>query len=165
MPEVSESSEEVFFKWQPEYSVHIRTIDDQHQELVNILNRLFVAVFSHEGASAISGILDGLVRYTEIHFELEERLMRQANYADFEAHKLEHGKLMQELDRLCKKCLSEEKPTYFEMLGFLKRWLRGHIQGVDTRYSIALQRTGFSVTAWEQEASAEFKAMIEKRLA
>lgn len=163
MPEVSESGEEVFFKWLPEYNVHIRTIDDQHQELVNILNRLFIAVFSRESATAISGILDALVCYTETHFALEERLMRQAEYADFEAHKLEHGKLMAELDRLCKKCLSEEKPTYFEMLGFLKRWLRGHIQGVDTRYSIALRQTGFSITAWEQEASAEFKAMIQKR--
>jgi hemerythrin len=56
----------------------------------------------------------------------------------------------------------EEKPIYFEMLGFLKRWLKGHILGVDTKYSIALQQAGFSVGAWEREATAEFKAMIDK---
>jgi hemerythrin len=162
MPEVLESKDEVYFKWLPEYSVNIKTIDNQHRELVNILNRLFVAVAGREGDKAIAGILDGLLGYTETHFALEERLMQQAEYADYEAHKAEHSKLIEQLDQLCKKHLIEEKVIYFEMLGFLKRWLKGHIQGVDTKYSQALQQSGFSVEAWEREASAEFTAMIEK---
>jgi len=74
--EVYMSSEEVFFKWSPDYSVNIKTIDDQHRELVNILNRLFVAVSKREGDKVIAGILDALMSYTQTHFALEERLMR-----------------------------------------------------------------------------------------
>ena len=55
LTEVNVSNEEVFFKWSPEYSVNIKTIDNQHQELVNILNRLFVAVSKREGDKAIAG--------------------------------------------------------------------------------------------------------------
>jgi hemerythrin len=55
--------------------------------------------------------------------------------------------------------MMEEKPIYFEMLSFLKSWLRDHIQGVDTKYSAALQQSGFSVAAWEREATAEFALM------
>ena len=45
------------------------------------------------------------------------------------------------------------------MLSFLKTWLKEHIQGVDTKYSAALQQAGFSVAAWEREATAEFAFM------
>ncbi len=157
------SNEEVFFKWSPEYSVKIKTIDDQHRELVNILNRLFVAVSKREGDKAIAGILDALVTYTKTHFALEERLMQQAKYKDFDAHKLEHQKLLAQLDELCRKHLLEEKAIYFEMLSFLKAWLREHIQGVDTKYSAALHEAGFAVAAWEQEATEEFARMSESK--
>ena len=88
--------------------------------------------------------------------------MKQAKYKDLEAHKLEHKKLIEQLDQLCKKHLLEEKPIYFEMLSFLKTWLKEHIQDVDMQYSAALQEAGFSVAAWEKEASAEFATMVEK---
>jgi hemerythrin len=157
------SNEEVFFKWSQDYSVNIKAIDDQHRELVNILNRLFVAVSKREGDKAIAGILDALVSYTQTHFALEERLMWQAKYKDLEPHMEEHRKLLEQLDQLCKKHLVEEKAIYFEMLSFLKTWLKEHIQGVDTKYSAALQQAGFSVAAWEREATAEFALMSDSK--
>jgi hemerythrin-like metal-binding protein len=157
------SVEEVFFKWLPEYSVNIKTIDDQHRELVNILNRLFIAVSKREGDKAIAGILDALMTYTQKHFALEERLMRQANYKDLEPHMAEHRKLIEQLDTLCKKHLIEEKAIYFEMMGFLKTWLKEHIQGVDTKYSSALRQAGYSVDSWEREATAEFALMSNSK--
>ncbi len=156
------ADEEVFFKWSHEYSVNIKTIDSQHQELVAILNRLFIAVAKREGDKVIGSILDALTDYTKTHFSLEERLMQQAKYKDLEAHKLEHKKLIDELDRLCKKHLLDEKPIYFDMLGFLKSWLKEHIQGVDKKYSADLQAAGFAFAAWESEATAVFNAMVEK---
>lgn len=157
------SADEVFFKWSPDYSVNIKTIDNQHRELVNILNRLFVAVSRREGDKVIAGILDALTSYTQTHFALEERLMRQAQYKDLVPHMEEHRKLLDQLDQLCKKHLIEEKAIYFEMLSFLKTWLREHIQGVDTKYSAALQEAGFAVDAWEREATAEFALMSESK--
>lgn len=150
---------EAFFKWSPEYSVHIDAIDEQHKELVNILNRLFMAVSRLEGDKVIAGILDALTGYTRTHFALEEQLMRLAKYPDLAAHQEEHRKLMEKLDSLCKKYLLDEKPIYFEMLAFLKTWLREHIKGEDAKYSAALQKAGFSVTEWEREASKTFAQM------
>ncbi len=155
------NEEEVFFKWSSDYSVNIKTIDDQHRELVNILNRLFIAASRREGDKVIAGILDSLMSYTKTHFALEERLMRQARYQDLDAHVEEHRKLIEQLDQLCRKHLIENRPIHFEMLSFLKTWLKEHIQGVDTKYSAALQQAGFSVTAWEREASSEFATMAK----
>lgn len=162
MSEDNVSSDEVYFKWSPEYSVNIKTIDNQHQELVNMLNRLFIAVSMREGNKVIGGILNMLRSYTKTHFSLEECLMQQANYAGLEAHKLEHQHLVEQLDQLCLKHLTEDKPIYFEVLRFLKNWLKGHIKEVDAHYSIALQQARFSLETWEREAAEEFNVMIEK---
>ncbi|ADE11111.1 bacteriohemerythrin [Sideroxydans lithotrophicus] len=162
MSELAISNEEVFFKWSPDYSVDIKTIDNQHQELVSILNHLFIAVSKRQADREIAIILDDLIGYTKTHFSLEERLMQQAGYEDFEAHKLEHKKLLERLDQLTRKYLVEEKPIHFELLNFLKLWLKEHIKGSDKKYSSSLRKTGFSMVAWEQEATAAFKEMVEK---
>ena len=162
MAELAMSNEEVFFKWSPDYNVDIKTIDNQHQELVSILNHLFIAVSKRQAEKEIAVILDDLVGYTKTHFALEERLMQQANYEDFEAHKLEHKKLLERLDQLTKKYLLEEKPIHFELLSFLKVWLKEHIKGSDKKYSAALRQKGFSMVAWEREATAAFMEMVEK---
>ena len=155
------SNDNVFVKWSPDYSVNIQTIDKQHRELLNILNRLFITITRREGDKAIAGMLDVLMEYTKMHFLHEERLMQKAKYADIEAHKLEHKKLIEQLDQLRKKHLLEEKSIYSEMLVFMKNWLIDHLTGVDTQYSLALRNAGFSA-AWECEACAEFLAMIDK---
>lgn len=162
MSELTMSNEEVFFKWSPDYSVDIKTIDNQHQELISILNHLFIAVSRRQADKEIAVILDDLVGYTKTHFALEERLMQQADYEDLEAHKLEHKKLLERLDQLTKKFLLEEKPIHFELLSFLKLWLKEHIKGSDKKYSSALQKKGFSMAAWEREATAAFMEMVEK---
>ena len=149
-------SEKVFFKWSPDYSVGIKTIDDQHLVLVNTLNRLSAAVVEQEGEKVIAGIFDALMSYTRIHFALEERLMHQAKYHDLDAHMEEHRKLIERLAQLYQNHQLEEKPVYQEMLTFLKLWLIEHIQGVDIKYSAAFRQAGFSVAEWEQDASAEF---------
>lgn len=156
-------NDEVFFKWLSEYSVNIPTIDEQHQELVNILNRLFIAVSKREGNKVIAGILDALMEYTQTHFTLEERLMKEANYQDFEHHKHEHKKLIEQLDQLSKKYMVEDKPIYFELLNFLRNWLKEHILGCDTKYSAALQKAGFSTASWERQAQVEFASMVAKK--
>ena len=153
------SNAEVFFKWSSDYSVNIPTIDEQHQELVNILNRLFVAVSRREGSKVIASILDALMSYTQTHFTLEERLMREANYKGLKPHMLEHKKLIDQLDQLTGKYMLDEKPIYFEMLSFLRTWLKEHIQGCDTKYSAALQLAGFSTASWERQAKVEFASM------
>ncbi len=151
------SDSEVFFKWSPDYSVEIKAIDDQHKELIAILNRLFVAVSRQEGDKVIAGILDALTAYTRTHFALEEQLLRQAKYEDLDAHMEEHRQFIEKLDQLCKVHLLEEKPIYFELLSFLKTWLRDHIKVEDTKYSAALHAAGFSTNEWEREATELFK--------
>ena len=119
------SHEEVFFKWSQDYSVNIKTIDDQHRELVNILNRLFVAVSKREGEKVIAGILDALMSYTQTHFALEERLMRQAKYKDLEPHMEEHRKLLEQLDLAVQEASDRREADLFRDAEFPEKLAQG----------------------------------------
>jgi hemerythrin len=71
-------------------------IDQQHRELVNMLNRLNDAVKNNESREDIYRIIDEVIAFTAFHFETEEQLMVQSGYADIEWHKDKHKQLMQD---------------------------------------------------------------------
>lgn len=138
------SDDEVFFQWSPDYSVNVKAIDEQHQELIDILNQLFVVVSRPEPDAVVIETLDALLNFTKTHFALEEQLMQQANYSDLEAHKAEHRKLIDRLNQFRQKLEHKDEHLYFEILGFVKTWLKGHILDVDKKYSPAMQKAGIS---------------------
>src|SRR6185369_4035031 len=81
------------FEWKDEYSVHIHSIDAQHQNLFRMAGELHSAMLAGQAKSVMGKVLDRLVQYTAMHFAHEERLMRQRNYPGFESHKVEHDAL------------------------------------------------------------------------
>jgi hemerythrin len=151
------TTRKVFLEWQDAYRVNIHHLDEQHKELVNMLNRLFVAAFERKANTVIVDILDELGAYCRMHFALEEHLLQQVGHEDLAAHKAENRKLLEQLDRLSKKHQRDDKPVYFDMLCFLKHWLTDHFRGVD---SDDLIKVGLSTAAWEKSANEEFPAMF-----
>ena len=49
------------FHWSDEFSVGLQEIDEQHKELVDLLNQLHVAIQEHHGSATSREILDKLV--------------------------------------------------------------------------------------------------------
>lgn len=128
------TSNEHFFEWSSEFSVNHHAIDEQHQELIEILNRLFLAVAEREGHKVTLSVLDSLLNYTQTHFAYEENVLREANYSDLDVHVQEHKKLGAELNELVEKYMIEGTQIYFELLRLLRKWLKKHIQGSDMNY-------------------------------
>ncbi|MDD2700903.1 MAG: bacteriohemerythrin [Sideroxydans sp.] len=149
-----------FFEWQDAYSVNIRHLDEQHKELVNMLNCLFIAAFERKANTTIVYILDALMNYCSKHFALEERLLEQLQHKDLDAHRHENRKLLEHLDLLHKKHLRDDLPVYFDMLYFLKHWMTDHFHGVDSEDLI---KVGLSTAAWEKSANEEFPEMSASR--
>ncbi len=78
----------------------VSEIDLQHQELVNMLNRLNDAVKNNESREDIYRIIDDVIAFTRLHFATEEQLMIQSGYPEIEWHKDKHKQLIQEALRL-----------------------------------------------------------------
>lgn len=121
--------------WKSKYSVNVKSIDDQHKELVRLINELNNAMLYEKGRSEIAKILKGLVDYTVFHFDYEEKMMKQCNYPDFDNHKKIHIKLVSTVQEFKKDFDSGEKELSKDVMEFLKSWLVEHIMGTDQKYS------------------------------
>ena len=78
-------------KWSKEFSVGVEELDQQHQQLIKMLNRLLSPreiVDTH--SETISEILLAMTRYAQKHFKTEENLMEAYVYPGLEEQKQEH---------------------------------------------------------------------------
>jgi hemerythrin len=110
-------------------------IDQQHQTLVNMLDRLNDAVKNKESRKVIYRIIDDVIEFTRLHFAAEERLMVHSEYADVDFHKEKHRQLMEDALHLKGKLddLGEEMFTdWFNHWPFTR--VLAHIQYADNQF-------------------------------
>ncbi|MBS1190466.1 MAG: hemerythrin-like metal-binding protein [Rhodocyclaceae bacterium] len=142
-------AEKAFFEWSDAISVGVDAIDEQHKTLIGILNRLFIAIVERTSNEVTIEILDALIDYTKTHFELEEKLMRDAGYnaAEYALHLQQHQAFIAKTSEIARKHLVDGKSISFEVVHFLKRWLQEHILGTDKKYAAVLQKMGLPAPA------------------
>lgn len=121
--------------WTESLSVNIKSIDDQHKKLFDLINDFYENINSRSNNENILKLLDGMKQYTCKHFSNEERFMVSLNYPDYETHKKQHEVFIKKIDELENKIRSGYLVVSFEITGFLKDWIKNHIQKVDKKYS------------------------------
>ncbi|MGB5517466.1 MAG: bacteriohemerythrin, partial [Gammaproteobacteria bacterium] len=85
-----------FFEWEEKYSVSVPSIDRQHRDLIDYINKLQVELASSEPDTLmIELILNGLIGYTNTHFKYEEMLFSMYKYPETEQHKAAHNRLFE----------------------------------------------------------------------
>lgn len=127
-----------FFDWKNENSVNIREIDNQHQQLVIMLNGLYEALKKGEGLEVLGATLSELLVYTKTHFATEERLMKTHGYPGYLSHREKHEKMTGRVLEYVKKYEAGEIRSPIEISNFLKDWLKKHIMQTDMGYSTFL---------------------------
>jgi len=127
-------------KWKDEFSVSVQALDAQHQLLISTSNDLYNAMREGKGSHAVPEILTKLVTYARRHFDTEEKLMIQANYPDYEAHKAEHEKFGAEVKKMIQQIEEGQTANSIKLLNFMQDWLQAHILTVDKRYSPYLNK-------------------------
>jgi hemerythrin len=132
----------LLFPWSEIYSVKIGIVDTQHKNLVNILNELHQAMLGAQGKDKLGQVLLNLIKYSQVHFAMEEKLMQSHGYTDFPAHKAEHDQLASTVLEFQRKFLSNEVGLTVEMMDFLKDWLSKHILDSDKKYGPFLNAKG-----------------------
>jgi hemerythrin-like metal-binding protein len=95
---------------------------------------LFDSVAGKQDKETLTEVLDGLVRYTIIHFSAEEEAMLKHGYPDYGIHKQKHEELIAELDDICKKFKAGKTSITIDVLIFLVNWLKTHIAKTDKNY-------------------------------
>ncbi|EGA65136.1 GGDEF domain-containing protein [Vibrio brasiliensis] len=145
------------FEWDSCYETGLDDVDEQHQYLVEVINR-YGALIAQNNISMqdIRLALFELSRYAEFHFKEEENLMRTVGVYDkhVEEHIKIHRAFMADILSMQAFINDGNKKASEHLLNFLIHWLAYHILGIDQNMSRQVKQIESGVDpklAWENE--------------
>lgn len=119
------------FVWTDELSVGVDAMDDQHKELVTKINKL-VEDLAGDSPEAYNDFKD-LAGFVVQHFDDEEKFMESVGYPGLDTHKVIHKQLLDKVGGF-EGDIKDGSVDKFQLINFLKMWLRSHIMGIDMKY-------------------------------
>jgi hemerythrin-like metal-binding protein len=123
-------------KFNDSMAVNIRAIDDQHKQLINMINELASAMKSGSGKDVLNDMLVDLAAYADYHFKTEEELFKQYNYPNTDKHVEEHKSFRDHVEKFNDRYQQKKNlGITVEILNFLTDWLSNHIKKTDKEYS------------------------------
>jgi len=128
--------------WNEKLSIKIKSIDEQHKKLIEILNDFYDNIVNRSNIENTSKLIEKLKEYTVYHFAEEENYMKQFNYDYYETHKKSHELFIAQISEIEEKIKRGETVMSLEMTMFLKDWIKNHIMVVDKKYSDFFIRNG-----------------------
>ncbi len=129
--------------WDDKYSVDVEEMDNQHKDIVRIINELYVSVIKGKSKETMDTIFTDLTEYAENHFKAEEDYFEKFNYEESTSHKQEHVNFANELEEFKKRIEQGEKVFDSDMiLRFLLCWFINHVLLVDKKYTKCFNDNG-----------------------
>ena len=124
--------------WSPAFSVGIKVIDDQHRELINLVNDLFSHITGDLDAEQayFSKIIGPAVKQLKLHFNTEEIIMTHTNFPGYLEHKKTHDAFIFGAVERIKNYKTNKKNSLYLFTSYLKDWVLEHIGIMDKQYSI-----------------------------
>jgi hemerythrin len=129
--------------WTERFSIGLKKIDHQHQQLFKIINELRAHQNAAAGSEFIAEILDRMTKYTDYHFKTEERVMMEYGYPEYASQVREHTEFKAKTARSCVDHMTGKTDISGEMLAYLENWLTNHILKSDLRFKYFLVKNGF----------------------
>ncbi|MEW6601193.1 MAG: bacteriohemerythrin, partial [Nitrospirota bacterium] len=126
-------------KWSGKFSVGIKSIDEQHKQIVEMINLMVEYANTSLVRESTAQTLKALGRYCITHFDEEEALMTRYNYPDIERHKELHYEFRTRI-ALFPVDPNEEIATV--IAEYLMDWLVNHMLKDDMQYKIFFEEQG-----------------------
>lgn len=133
-----------FIEWSPKYSVEFSSIDEQHRQLIKIINDLHDAMKNGKGKEILGTSISNLLDYTKTHFEYEEQEMKLKNYPELQLHSKIHKDLVNQVVEYKKKFDNGETVLTMDIMDFLRNWLLDHIMKTDKKLGSYLKEAGMA---------------------
>ena len=120
-------------EWKSEYSVGIASMDDEHREMIDLINDVYAKLGAAPDAATIEDCLESIFTTISMHFALEERIMREHGYAEYEDHKDDHENLLDEIRDLMDEFVADSGKGAQLLEERLSSWFGNHFASFDAR--------------------------------
>jgi hemerythrin len=120
-------------QWKPQYSVGIQSMDDEHREMIDLINATYEKLKSDADADQVEEYLGEILSTISMHFALEEKIMRNAAYSEFQAHKDDHEVLLDRLRDLMDDFFVDPAGGSDRLEQGLSDWFANHFSTFDAR--------------------------------
>ena len=120
-------------EWSEEFSVGNASIDREHESLIEQINQLYEQLNSPLDTEIIESILADLQDDISTHFALEELLMQEAGFAEYEAHKQDHERLLDQIHDMMFHFTEDPGSGRELLINRLSDWFSHHFKGFDAR--------------------------------
>lgn len=124
--------------WKDEFSVGIAAVDDEHKELIDLINHLYDELSQSSARHSAVRFFGDLLRAISSHFALEERIMRDHGYGRLAAHKNDHERLLSELRDMMDAYEVADTVDVLELGPRLDQWFSRHFRTHDAHLHHAL---------------------------
>jgi len=124
------------FPWNKNFELGIDVIDEQHEKLVSLINKLANKLAAQSSEVQIHKVLNELVDYTIYHFTTEEAIWNQCLSGDamMLEHINTHQDFVDEINTVKKNMQNVSESNVSEkVLSYLTHWLVFHILDTDRR--------------------------------
>jgi hemerythrin len=120
-------------------------IDREHQVQLGLMDTLHRAVRAKQDDAETGELLDRLLEYSRVHFLSEQILMRLHAYPDYEAHVIEHDRMIGAMEELRAGWQESRLDAPLEVIEALRHDLSGHIRRHDHELGKHLAGSGIGV--------------------
>jgi hemerythrin-like metal-binding protein len=130
-----------FLSWRDDWLLGFEDLDEQHLELVEVLNNLHRCFLQEKDAGTTADMdnicqqLSLLRKLTRRHFQSEEDLMQKYEYPGLEDHHREHVMLLAELQLHIREIEAGSKPFSLGTLTAIKHWQIDHLLYSDRKFA------------------------------
>ncbi|MDX8126251.1 bacteriohemerythrin [Methylomonas sp. OY6] len=128
--------------WNDQLLVGIESVDNQHRQLVALINRLDELNALGADLQTVLETVKQLVEYTVEHFQHEEQLMMEAGFNPRmqDQHCQQHQEFIDKMQQVHVEAQSDVSVISKDLLDFLVDWLCHHILKTDKLMAISLNQ-------------------------
>jgi diguanylate cyclase (GGDEF)-like protein/hemerythrin-like metal-binding protein/PAS domain S-box-containing protein len=125
------------FRWSDGFDTGLAEVDEQHHQLVGILNKLASYHTGDASDEELLEVFDELVDYTVYHFNTEDALMNEVGVSPEHAfvHRRVHKSFIDMAQAARQEAENAARDVTGHTLAFLTKWLIQHILSMDRQLS------------------------------
>ena len=122
-----------YLEWNENFSVGVDSVDYEHQNLIAMINMIYAELEDRRDMDQIRQTMAEVHLEISAHFALEERIMKDAGYDEYQAHKSNHEDLLDQI-RILMDAIENEPDTALDKLSEeLADWFGNHFRTFDAR--------------------------------